>query len=176
MGDIFRPMLRSLILVFALTCAYAADPALTAKDLSGNEVSLEQQRGKVVVLNFWATWCVPCKDEMKLFTAAHDHYAEKGVTIIAASLDDAKDRKAVDKFIKKQKMMMPVWLGVTPEMSQKVTGSPGLPVTLFLDRDGNQQFRVVGQILEKELQERIDWMLSDRSAPSPAPEVDHFKQ
>jgi thiol-disulfide isomerase/thioredoxin len=169
-------MLRALALLLLAAVSSTNEVSLSAKDLGGNAVSLDQYRGKIVVLNFWATWCVPCKDEMKLFTAAQNQYADKGVTVIAASLDDAKDRKDVDKFIKKQKMTMPVWLGITPEMSEKVTGSQGLPVTLFLDRDGHQIARIVGQIREKELQDRIAWSLSDRSGPEPAADVDHFKK
>ena len=169
-------MLRALTLLILVAVSSTREVSLSAKDLDGNATSLDQYRGKIVVLNFWATWCLPCKDEMKLFTAAHNQYADKGLTVIAASLDDAKDRKEVDKFIKKQKMTMPVWLGITPEESEKVTGSPGLPVTIFLDRDGHQVARVVGQIREKELQERIAWLLSDRSGAAPAADVDHFKK
>jgi hypothetical protein len=111
---------------------------------------------------------------MKLLTAAHQDYADKGVNIIAASLDELKDRKSVDKFIKKQKMTMPVWLGIPPEQSEKITGSPGLPVTLFIDRDGKLMSRVIGQIRANELKERIEWLLSDRSSDAPAANVDHI--
>jgi thiol-disulfide isomerase/thioredoxin len=169
-------MLRLLALLLITGASLSAQTSLSAKDLNGNADALDQHRGQIVVLNFWATWCVPCKDEMKLFTAAHNDYSDKGVTVIAASLDEANDRKSVDKFIKKRKMTMPVWLGITPEQAEKTTGSPGLPVTLFIDRDGTQIFRVVGQIREKELQERIAWLLSDRSASAPAAEVDHIKR
>lgn len=163
---------------FLLLAAFSgSDPvSLTAKDLAGNDDSLSHYRGQVVVLNFWATWCVPCKDEMKLFRAVHEHYAGKGLTVIAVSLDDPKDHKEIEKFIKKQKMTMTVWQGVTPQTLEKTTASPALPATLFLDRDGRQIFRVVGQIREKELQERIDWLLSDRSISPPAADVDHFRQ
>jgi thiol-disulfide isomerase/thioredoxin len=148
--------------------------SLSSKNQNGQPDSLENYRGRIVVLNFWATWCVPCKDEMKLLTAAHQDYADKGVNIIAASLDELKDRKSVDKFIKKQKMTMPVWLGIPPEQSEKITGSPGLPVTLFIDRDGKLMSRVIGQIRANELKERIEWLLSDRSSDAPAANVDHI--
>jgi len=168
-------MFRIVILLLAFALPSAAQILLSAKGLNGEPDSLENHRGKIVVLNFWATWCVPCKDEMKLLTAAHNDYANKGVTVIAASLDESKDRKSVDKFVKKQKMTMPVWLGVTPEQSEKVTGSPGLPVTLFIDRDGKLVSRIVGQIRPDELKERIEWLLSDRSSNAPSADVDHIK-
>lgn len=168
-------MFRIGILLLALALPSAAQVSLSSKGLNGEPDSLENYRGKIVVLNFWATWCVPCKVEMKLLTSAHNDYANRGVTVVAASLDEAKDRKSVDKFAKKQKMTMPVWLGVTPEESEKVTGSPGLPVTLFIDRDGKLISRIVGQFRPEELKERIDWLLSDRSSNAPAADVDHIK-
>ena len=170
-------MLRLATFLLLAAVFTGSDPvSLTAKDLAGKDDSLDHYRGQVVVLNFWATWCVPCKDEMKLFRAAHEQYAGKGLAVIAASLDDPKDHKEIEKFVKKQKMTMTVWQGVTPEILEKTTWSPALPATLFLDRDGRQVFRVVGQIREKELQERIDWLLSDRAAAAPAADVDHFKE
>jgi thiol-disulfide isomerase/thioredoxin len=167
-------MLRNAILLLAFAIPCTGQVSLSSKNLNGQPDSLENYRGRIVVLNFWATWCVPCKDEMKLLTAAHQDYADKGVNIIAASLDELKDRKSVDKFIKKQKMTMPVWLGIPPEQSEKITGSPGLPVTLFIDRDGKLMSRVIGQIRANELKERIEWLLSDRSSDAPAANVDHI--
>jgi thiol-disulfide isomerase/thioredoxin len=167
-------MIRKAVLLLALALPCSGQVSLSSKNMNGQPDSLENYRGKIVVLNFWATWCVPCKDEMKLLTAAHQDYADKGVNIIAASLDELKDRKSVDKFIKKQKMTMPVWLGIPPEQSEKITGSPGLPVTLFIDRDGKLMSRVIGQIRANELKERIEWLLSDRSSDAPAANVDHI--
>jgi thiol-disulfide isomerase/thioredoxin len=168
-------MFRTVALLLALALPSAAQISLSAKGLNGAPDSLENYRGKVVVLNFWATWCVPCTDEMKLLTAAHNDYANKAVAVITASLDEAKDRKSVYKFIKKQKMTMPVWLDITPAQSEKLTGSPGLPVTLFIDRDGKLISRIVGQLRPEELKERIEWLLSDRSSAAPAADVDHIR-
>jgi thiol-disulfide isomerase/thioredoxin len=167
-------MFRVAILWFLCCLSCVAQVSLSARDLRGERVSLEQYRGKIVVLNFWATWCVPCKEEMKLLSAAQDVYAQRGVTVIAASLDEDKDRKYVDKFIKKQKMSMPVWLGITPEQSEKATGSNGLPVTLFIDRAGKLAARIVGQLRPGEIEERLEWLLGDRSSATPKTDVDHI--
>src|SRR4051794_11676240 len=87
-------------LVFALlpilTLASASRPVnLPFKDLAGKKVKVSDLRGKPVVLNFWATWCVPCRAEMPLLVDAEKQYAPKGVAFIAASLDDRTTRPKI---------------------------------------------------------------------------------
>src|SRR5260370_22429569 len=83
---------------------------LTLKDLNGQRVRLRDYRGKVVVLNFWATWCGPCKAELPMLVEAAKDYASRGVVFVAASLDDEKTRQQVPAFISMHQISFPVWL------------------------------------------------------------------
>lgn len=170
MGDVHR-----WILFLALFAGVAHGQAsLSATDLSGQPQSLEALRGKIVVLNFWATWCVPCKAEMKLFNALQEkQYPD--VVIVADSIDEPKDRKQIDKFVKKNKMQMPVWVGTSVEEMEKLTKSQAVPATLFIDRDGGVVSTILGQIRPQEINERIQWLLSDRSGPAPAKAINHLR-
>src|SRR5438046_525097 len=92
--------------------AVAKDPPkadLTLKDSTGQKVSLRDLRGKNVVLNFWATWCVPCNDEMPMIVEMEKEYRARGVVFIAASLDDSKTRSQIPAFVSKYQIGFPVW-------------------------------------------------------------------
>ncbi|MCA1629684.1 MAG: TlpA family protein disulfide reductase [Acidobacteria bacterium] len=90
---------------------------LALRDLSGAEQRLSALRGRVVVLNFWATYCAPCRKEMPDLAAIQNDYAAQGVQVVGASSDEAEDRAKVLQFIKETKINFPVWLGATEEHS-----------------------------------------------------------
>ncbi len=81
----------AIVLLFAATAFRPAQPQLSLKDMQGQSHSLSEYKGKVVVLNFWATWCVPCKQEMPIFVDVSRKYRDRGVVVVAASLDDNTD-------------------------------------------------------------------------------------
>src|SRR5947209_5029225 len=92
-------LLLVLILVsFAVAFGKDDRAELTLKDLSGKRVHLNDYRSKIVVLNFWATWCGPCKEEMPRFVEAEKQYSSRGIVFIAASLDDKKGRDKIPDF------------------------------------------------------------------------------
>ena len=97
-------------------------PDLALSDLSGVEQSLAALRGRVVVLNFWATWCEPCRREMPDLAAVQNDYAALGVQVVGASADAAEDRAKVLQFIKETKINFPVWTG-GPTGSQTCAGA-----------------------------------------------------
>src|SRR5215471_2582078 len=93
--------MRKLIvaLLFLSTALGQSSPELSLKDAAGKTYSISDYRGKIVVVNFWATWCGPCKQEMPIFTEAYKRYNQRGLVILAVSLDDARTRKYVPKFV-----------------------------------------------------------------------------
>src|SRR5260370_29058923 len=87
---------------------------LTLQDANGKKVRLRDLRGKPVVLNFWATWCVPCNDEMPMLVEMEKEYAARGVVFIGASLDDTKTKTKIPAFVAEHKIGFPVWYGANP--------------------------------------------------------------
>jgi thiol-disulfide isomerase/thioredoxin len=148
---------------------------LTLTNLKGERVHLKGFRGKIVVLNFWATWCVPCRAEMPLLVEAEKEYAPRGVVFIAASLDDRETRPKIPDFIGEFKISFPVWVGASTMDLEDLKLGQALPATAFLDRQGRIAARILGQVTKDELRERLDWLTGDRtgSAPVPDPLVRH---
>jgi thiol-disulfide isomerase/thioredoxin len=135
---------------------------LSLPNLQSEPQSLEQYRGQIVVLNFWATWCVPCREEMPLLVEAQKRYAEQGVTVIGASADDASTQAKIAPFVEELSITFPIWTGATiPDMERLGLGS-ALPATAILDRDGRIAFRIIGVIEPGALTERIEHLLSNR--------------
>jgi thiol-disulfide isomerase/thioredoxin len=163
-----------LIATAALTAADKKPSDLTLHDLSGKKVQLRDYRGKIVVLNFWATWCVPCREEMPMLVDAQKTWEAKGVTFIAISLDDAKTRQNIAAFIEKYKVEFPVWAGASTDELDKLRMGNGVPDTAFLDESGIVIARVLGQIGRPELDERLTWLTGDRKSAPPTALVNHM--
>ncbi len=132
------------------------DAVLALKDLTGAEQSLASFRGRVVVLNFWATWCEPCKKEMPDLSAIQNDYAAFGVQVIGATGDAAADSAKVLKFIREFKINFPVWIGATTADMERFGVGSVLPATVVIDRSGKIVRREIGIIKPAELREFLD--------------------
>ena len=110
------------------------DLALT--NLEGEKVSLGDLRGNVVVLNFWATWCKPCVEEMPLLARMAERFHARGLQLVAASVDEAENRETVERFAGRMPKGMVVWIGATLADMQRLGVGESLPVTVLLDREG----------------------------------------
>ena len=127
----------------ALAAPAANKANLHAVDGPGLKKAIEANRGKVVVLNLWATWCPPCVEEFPALVKLHDTYKAKGLTVIGASLDEPGDRSRVTEFLTKQKAKFPVYMpkGGDPGVFVKPidkdwTGA--VPTTYLYDRSGKR--------------------------------------
>lgn len=140
---------------------------LNLTDLDGHKVHLKDCRGKIVVLNFWATWCVPCKEEMPLLVSAAKQWQAKGIVFIGASLDDRASQKNIPGFLKTFGIEFPIWKGATGDDLAKLGMGEAVPDTAFLNKDGVILMRVMGEIKKTELMERLEWITGDRKSPSP---------
>jgi thiol-disulfide isomerase/thioredoxin len=136
-------------------------------DLDGKKVHLKDLRSKIVVLNFWATWCGPCKDEMPMIVEVEKAWAPKGVVFIGASLDDKKTINAIPAFMQKYRIDFPVWTGATGDDMDKLKMGEAVPDTAFIDEGGVIVSRVEGEIKKAELLERLEWLTGDRKGPAP---------
>ena len=144
---------------------------LALKDLQQRPHDLTELRGKIVVVNFWATWCIPCREEMPIFVKLQEKRGAEGVQVIGASADAAGDEHAVERFIQAQQIDFPIWVGATTIDMERLGLGTALPATAILDRDGTVVTRAPGIIDEKGLNRWIDWLLGERTAPEPAPPV-----
>lgn len=108
-------------------------PEFSLTDLSGNKLDLATYRGKVVLLDFWATWCAPCRVEIPRFVDLQKRYSDRGLRIIGISLDD--DAKPVRVFYKQFKMDYPVAMG-DAHLAERYGGILGLPVSFLIGCDG----------------------------------------
>ena len=115
--------------------AKLADLDLTLKDVDGHDVSLAAYKGSVVVLNFWATWCAPCKYEIPALVELYSEYKDQGVEILGISVDDEQEQ--LKPFIQEYKINYPVLIGAGHEGLDKAFGPFwGIPVTAYVSRDG----------------------------------------
>ena len=136
-------------------------------DLSGKSHSLSDYQGKIVVLNFWATWCLPCRDEMPMLCKLSKDFASQDVVFLAVSLDDAKSQSKIPRFLDKKKITLSVFTGATAATLHNFQLGEVVPATIILDRSGSPVFRIMGQASKKDIFSRVDWLLSDRSSKKP---------
>ncbi|HKX83790.1 MAG TPA: TlpA disulfide reductase family protein, partial [Pyrinomonadaceae bacterium] len=122
------------------------DAVLALKDLSGIDQTLAAFRGRVVVLNFWATWCEPCKKEMPDLAAIQNDYAPLGVQVIGATADETGNSAKVLTFIRDHKVNFPVWLGATTGDMERFGVGTVLPATVIINREGKVVRRDIGII------------------------------
>jgi len=112
-------------------------PRLVSPEIDGKRFDLTTLRGKVVIINFWATWCPPCRQEMPALDAFYSRFHDRGVELIGMSVDHSRDRKSVTKAA--QEVHYPVAMLADAETNG--FGKPGaLPVTYIVDQAGTVRF------------------------------------
>ncbi len=144
---------------------------LKLNDLFGAEQSLSQYKGRIVILNFWATYCVPCREEMPDLAAIQNEYAAFGVQVIGASSDVSEDRAKVLQFIKETKVNFPVWLGATTADMSRFGLGEALPGTVILDKTGKIVKVISGIVNQADLKKQIDLMLGAAETAVPKNET-----
>jgi len=131
-------------------------PDFTLND-GGRRLQLSSYRGKVVVLNFWATWCGPCKTEIPWFIDFEKEYGKKGFTVLGVSMDE-DGWKAINPYVADHGINYPVVLA-NEEMNQKYGGIEALPTTLVIGRDGKVAYVHSGLIERQEYEKEIRQLL-----------------
>jgi cytochrome c biogenesis protein CcmG/thiol:disulfide interchange protein DsbE len=145
----------------AAACAADAKTAnldFTLKDVGNKNVSLGDYRGKVILLDFWATWCVPCKVEIPWFIEFQQKHGPRGFQVIGISVDDTLDR--LSPYVKSMNMTYPVLQGLGHDNVQDAYGPlPGLPVTVLISRDGKICAKHIGLVNKDEMEKQIKALL-----------------
>ena len=132
-------------------------PGFALTDLSGQSLTLAHFRGKVVLLNFWATWCAPCQVEMPVFAAWQRQYGPQGFAIIGISMDD--DAGPVRRLAAQLKLNYPVAMG-DERFGARYGGVLGLPLTFLIDRNGIVRARFQGETNLKLIESQVAALLA----------------
>jgi thiol-disulfide isomerase/thioredoxin len=142
--------------VAATSLLYKEAPTFVRTDLENRTLDLHSYRGKVILLDFWATWCASCQIEMPRFVAWQSQYGPRGLQIIGISMDD--DPALARKLAKKMRLNYPVAMG-DEKLGQLYGGVLGLPLTILIDRQGTIQAQFRGETDLKLIEERFKPLL-----------------
>ncbi len=140
-----KQIMTTLILLLSLMTAGSAlaldvgntAPDFTLKSRSGENIKLSEQRGDVVMINFWASWCAPCRQEMPLLEELHDRYADLGFTLLGVNVEE--DSSAALDLLKEIPVTFPVLFDSRNDVSKRYN-VVAMPTTVILDRDGNVRY------------------------------------
>jgi cytochrome c biogenesis protein CcmG, thiol:disulfide interchange protein DsbE len=159
-------MIRSATWLAVLLCASVGvaqvrigntAPSFAIKTTDGKTIALSDYQGKVVLLNFWATWCGPCQTEMPRFVRFQREYSARGFQVIGISMDDSD--APVRTFISKLKPNYPIAMG-NAKLAESYGGILGLPITLLIDRTGRIEKRYEGAVNLDAMQRDIERLLT----------------
>ena len=134
-------------------------PAISLTDIDGKPLTLASYKGKVVLLDFWATWCVPCQAEIPHFVEFQNNYGAQGFQAIGISMDDGPD--PVRPFYQQHKMNYPVAMGST-QLAESYGGILGLPVTFLIDREGRIAAKYRGETDAGIIQQKLVELLAQK--------------
>lgn len=144
-NNIFKTLiLIGFTLIFSTSVTYATSEKMsgkaanfTLKSRSGKNIKLSELRGDVVMLNFWASWCGPCRKEMPLLEKIHKKYKKLGFTLIGVNVE--QDTRAAKRYLKDVKVSFPILFDPKNKTS-KLYNVSAMPTTILIDRNGNKRF------------------------------------
>jgi len=138
-------------------------PGFRLPDLTGQEIESSSWAGKVLVLNYWATWCPPCLREIPLFAEAQDQYADAGLQVVGIAIDRPED---VETFLEQHPVNYPILIGGTEaiELSRRLGNRmQGLPFTVIFDQRGRRVDAQIGEVTKASLAESLTALIPQAS-------------
>jgi peroxiredoxin len=136
-----------------------ASPAFSFTTLSGSRIDLDELRGQVVVLNFWATWCGPCRLEMPSLQSLHEDRVHDGLVVLGVSTDSGS-RTVIDDFLAERGITYQVGRA-TSEMVEAFGGIPMIPTTFLIDKEGVIRHEITGYAASPVLRVAVDRLLDE---------------
>jgi thiol-disulfide isomerase/thioredoxin len=146
-------------------------PDFSLEALNGKTTKLSDFRGKAVLLNFWATWCGPCKIEMPWFVDLQKEYGSQGLQIVGVAMDDAS-KEDIAKFAKDMGVNYPILIG-KEAVGDEYGGVPALPESFLIARDGRIVDRIIGLRGKAEIEDAVKKALNTQAASSQASVTGH---
>ncbi|PJF43758.1 MAG: hypothetical protein CUN55_07465 [Phototrophicales bacterium] len=138
-------------------------PTVTLTNLTGETFTLDDYRGKIIVLNFWATWCTPCIEEMPTLQAFYDNHTDEDFTILLVTdPEDGQDRETIEQFLKDLDITLPVAFSEYGQL-HNLFGVQMIPSTYFIDVNGIVRNRWIGPIDTESLAKEIELVRTDAS-------------
>lgn len=172
------PMAAMFALLLPAAAEAKAVPNLPFRDLGGAKKNFADLRGSIVVVNFWATWCGPCRDELPLLSGLNAQYSAKNVRFVEISEDENGDsrggRAKIEEFMKAHGPGLEVWTGADMDTLGRLGLGNELPATIVLDENGEVICRLLGEARGADLRAALEWLLSGRIGPAPAAMVKHL--
>jgi thiol-disulfide isomerase/thioredoxin len=171
--------IRKGLVVCALALLSAAvraerTPNLSLKDLDGHAEKLASLRGQIVVLNFWATWCGPCQEELPRLSRMAQQFAGEKVHFVAVSIDEGKDRGKIEPLLQKLDVHLDVWAGASSDTLDRFGLGNIVPGTIILDDHGEVVSRIEGEAREEDVRAPVEWLLHGRPGAVPAAHVKRY--
>lgn len=146
-------ILIGVLFISPLASAAPEPEGLSFKDINGKQVNLDDYRGKWVVVNYWATWCPPCLEEIPELVMFHENHKDKDAVVVGFNME-RKSTRLLSHFVEENMMNYPV-IPMSDEMAL-IGNIPGLPTTYLLDPSGKPVAMQVGQVTTKMLEEYIN--------------------
>lgn len=148
---------------------YPARTENRAKDftvplIDGTPFQLSRQKGKVVLINIWATWCPPCREETPELVALYNEYKDDGLVIIGVSIDEQRE-SVVRPFMKEFAIPYPIYIDKDEIVMDKYGPVMGIPTTYVVDKEGMIRYFATGALTRKELEPRIQVLLEEKADP-----------
>lgn len=133
-------------------------PELVLEDLTGNRVSLQDYAGSVVLVNLWATWCPPCKEEMPALQAFYENHQSEGFVLIG--IDQEEPLEVVKPFVEEYGLTFPIWLD-EDYLAEREFKTNSLPSSFVIDRTGKVRLMWFGGVSEKFLEEHVTKLIKE---------------
>lgn len=138
-------------------------PDVTMTTLDGQEINLAQQDGKVVLVNFWATWCAPCRKEIPDLIDLYDEHKSDGLMVVGIALDK-EGAEVVKPFVEKEKVNYPIVIDTSKTIESQFDAMYGLPTTYVVNSEGKIVRRILGIFPVEKMEPKLEEMLQSGDA------------
>jgi len=162
----FSALALCCVCIVPLFARRAPDPEF--KTLDGHAQRLSSLRGQIVVVNFWATWCGPCQEELPRLARIAASYFGKPVQFVLISIDEPKSRAKIAGVLERLHVSGESWVGADTDTMADFGLGNIVPGTAILDERGEVVARIMGEAREEDVRTAVDWLLGGKTGPAPA--------